>query len=195
MVKPLSKLAEDITLVSPYGKRQIYKTITYHASPEVDKKILEVYFELLEKVKTVKGIEPCIVLHPTPVGHTGQMTRNGGNPLGIAGESPLTIMQTSWAWIDKEDDASQIQANDELFERATQIAKDAGKHIPYIYQNYAWGNQDVFAGYGKENLERLQKIQKKIDPDGIFAGGEGLSRGYFKVNLKSADAAKERDEL
>jgi hypothetical protein len=27
----------------------------------------------------------------------------------------------------------------------------------------------VFAGYGLENRKRLQEIQKKYDPDGIFA--------------------------
>lgn len=198
VVKPMSSMTDDIEQMSPYGMRQIYKTITYRSDPEVDKKILAVFFEQLERVKTKESLLPCVVLHPTPKGMTGPMSKNGGNPLGIAGEEPLTIMMTSWAWKNKDEDALHTDVNKVLFEKATKIAEDAGKLIPYMYQNYAWEDQDVFAGYGKENQARLQKIQKKLDPEGVFAGGDGLSKGYFKVNTKLAsgdDATADRDEL
>jgi hypothetical protein len=199
VVKPMSAMTDDIVLLNPYGMRTIYKTITYRSSPEVDKQIIAAYVEELEKVKKLEGIVPCVVFHPTPPGHTKHMSKNGGNPLGLAGEGPLTIMQTSWMWKNKEDDALNFEVNEILFEKATKFAEDAGKLVPYIYQNYAWQDQDVFAGYGKENLARLQAIQKKIDPEGVFAGGEGLSRGYFKVNRKGTSSAEpatgERDEL
>ena len=198
VVKPMSSMTDDIWKMSPHGLRTIYKTITYRSSAEVDKQILSTYFELLEKFKTAEALIPCVVLHPTPSGHTKPMSKNGGNPLGIAGEGPLTIMMTSWTWKNKDDDALIIDTNKEFFDRATKIAEDAGKLVPYIYQNYAWEDQDVFAGYGKENQARLQKIQRKIDPDGVFAGGAGLSRGYFKVNVKAAEGSQEsgkRDEL
>ena len=47
-----------------------------------------------------------------------------------------------------------------------------------MYQNYADCEQDVFAGYGKENWDRLRGIQKKYDPEGVFSK---LQPGYFKV--------------
>jgi FAD/FMN-containing dehydrogenase len=53
-----------------------------------------------------------------------------------------------------------------------------GLHHPFIFQNYARYDQDVFAGYGLENRKRLQEIQKKYDPDGVFSR---LQPGYFKV--------------
>ena len=57
-------------------------------------------------------------------------------------------------------------------------AKDLGVYHRYIYQNYANITQDVFAGYGEENRERLREIQKKYDPEGVFSR---LQPGYFKV--------------
>lgn len=180
--KPMSSCTDDIAQLNPYNMRNIYKTVTYRASPEVDRKIVEAFQEEVPKIKHLEGIVPCVVFHPTPSGHTKPMSKNGGNPLGLAGEGPLTIMQTSWMWKNKEDDAINYQANTDLFNKITKIAEDAGKLVPYIYQNYAWEDQDVFAGYGKKNQDRLKAIQRKYDPEGVFAGGEGLSRGYFKVN-------------
>jgi FAD/FMN-containing dehydrogenase len=199
VVKPMSDMTDDIEQMSPPGLRTVYKTITYQSDPEVDKKIIAAFLELLEKFKTAEGLVPCVVLHPTPNGHTKPMLKNGGNPLGIADSGPLTIMMTAWTWKNAADDQVLLDTNKELFDRATKIAEDAGKLVPFIYQNYAWEDQDVFAGYGKENHERLKKVQKRIDPKGVFAGGEGLSRGYFKVNTKAASGdagtSAERDEL
>ena len=65
-----------------------------------------------------------------------------------------------------------------FIERSVNLSKDMGLDYPYIYQNYAAGYQDVFAGYGEENRERLRKIQREYDPDGVFSQ---LQPGYFKV--------------
>lgn len=194
VVKPMSEVTEDIRKLNPYGMRTIYKTITYRSSPEVDKKVLKIYENEVEPCKDVEGIIPVIIFHPTPRGMTSKMTKNGGNALGIVESEPLTIMQTSWMWKNKEDDSLNYKAVESIFRRATEAAKEAGVLIPYIYQNYAHKDQDVFTGYGKENQARLKKVQRKVDPDGVFAGGNGLCRGYFKVNLKE-DTGSLRDEL
>jgi hypothetical protein len=38
----------------------------------------------------------------------------------------------------------------------------------YLYMNYAWIQQDVFSGYGKDNVNKLTKVHKKYDPVGVF---------------------------
>jgi hypothetical protein len=45
-------------------------------------------------------------------------------------------------------------------------------------QNYAGAAQDVFAGYGEKNRERLRDIQSKYDPEGVFSR---LQPGGFKL--------------
>ena len=53
-----------------------------------------------------------------------------------------------------------------------------GMYHRYIYQNYAKGGRDVFAGYGEKNKKRLQDIQSRYDPGGVFTR---LQPGYFKL--------------
>jgi hypothetical protein len=54
----------------------------------------------------------------------------------------------------------------------------AGLDMPFIYQNYATADQDVFRRYGEENLQKLVEIHQKYDPQGIFTR---LQPGYFKL--------------
>jgi Berberine and berberine like len=44
--------------------------------------------------------------------------------------------------------------------------------------NYASLDQDVYAGYGAANRERLMKIKDAYDPEDVFGR---LWRGYFKL--------------
>ncbi len=48
----------------------------------------------------------------------------------------------------------------------------------WVYPNYANKMQDLFAGYGEENREKLREIQGKYDTEAVFAK---LSKGYFKI--------------
>lgn len=63
-------------------------------------------------------------------------------------------------------------------EKAIAWAKERGMHDRYLYQNYADISQDVFAGYGEENLKKLREISKRYDPDQVF---QRLQPGYFKL--------------
>lgn len=64
--------------------------------------------------------------------------------------------------------------------RSTAAAIEMGMLNPWLYINYAKENQDPFSGYGEGNRQRLQRIQREIDPLGIFTS-TGLCRGSFKV--------------
>jgi hypothetical protein len=115
------------------------------------------------------------------------MKKKGGNALGVSEyeEGPLIIMQVPWSWADAVDDALNEGAVRRFFEKSVTEARSRGILVPYIYQNYAWRDQDVFASYGAENKKKLQKFQHDLDPDGVFQGG-GLCGGYFKINRKDA---------
>lgn len=64
--------------------------------------------------------------------------------------------------------------------KSTAATRDAGEHHPWMYINYASKEQDPCGGYGEENLERLRRIQRNVDPGGVFTS-RGLCRGYFKL--------------
>lgn len=66
-------------------------------------------------------------------------------------------------------------------ERATAATKNAAKDHRWRYINYASNQQDPFAGYGEQNVQRLRNIQKSVDPRGVFTSS-GLCKGFFKLN-------------
>lgn len=69
-------------------------------------------------------------------------------------------------------------AGTRLLQRSIALAKEMNLYHPYIYQNYADISQDVFAGYGKGNREKMRAVQRKYDPEGVFSR---LQPGYFKI--------------
>jgi hypothetical protein len=81
-------------------------------------------------------------------------------------------------WSRPEDDLIMSIAGTNIISRAVALAKEMGLHHRYIYQNYANASQDVFGSYGEENREKLKKIQRKYDPEGVFTK---LQPGYFKL--------------
>ncbi|KAH7389519.1 hypothetical protein DE146DRAFT_767847 [Phaeosphaeria sp. MPI-PUGE-AT-0046c] len=59
------------------------------------------------------------------------------------------------------------------------IAIEEGVQDPHIYLNYAGDWQDVFAGYGRESLERMRAVSMKYDRSGMF---QRQVRGGFKLS-------------
>lgn len=66
--------------------------------------------------------------------------------------------------------------------RLKSAAEELGVTHPYLYMNYAMAGQadQIFAGYGEDNVQRLKEIQAAIDPTGVFTS-QGLWRGYIKL--------------
>jgi FAD/FMN-containing dehydrogenase len=65
-----------------------------------------------------------------------------------------------------------------LTTRFRQRAEELGKLHPYLFQNHAYEEQDVFSGYGNESLRKLRRIRKEVDPEGVF---QKLQPGFFKL--------------
>ena len=82
---------------------------------------------------------------------------------------------------DKALDDTAYKFADSYIAEFRQAAENLGFFHPFIYINYANKGQDVFSGYGEKNRQRLAKIQKAVDPDGVFTSS-GLWTGFFKVN-------------
>jgi hypothetical protein len=54
--------------------------------------MVAIYQDEVNKVKDAPGIVPSLVLQPISTDMTKFMTKNGGNPLGLAGQGPLNCM-------------------------------------------------------------------------------------------------------
>lgn len=89
-----------------------------------------------------------------------------------------TVVNLAVSWSDAADDAQVYSATQRVIDRSITVAEKLGVANKYIYQNYAAKDQDVLAGYGEVNRQRLIKISEKYDPKGVF---QKLQPGYFKL--------------
>lgn len=68
----------------------IYSTLSYFPSIELNKKIVAIFQEEAGAVKKVEGIIPAAVIQPLYKNAIRLMKKRGGNALGIDVEGPLT---------------------------------------------------------------------------------------------------------
>jgi hypothetical protein len=131
-------------------------------------------------VKNAAGIIPAAVLQTITVPMRQQMSKDGGNPLGLSlTEGPLILLNLAFMWKDAADDAAILKANANIVAETVAQAKAWGLDNDYLYMNYASQFQSVVPSYGATNVAKLTKIAKKYDPDGVF---QTLQPGYFKLS-------------
>ncbi|SMR50220.1 unnamed protein product [Zymoseptoria tritici ST99CH_3D1] len=95
----------------------------------------------------------------------------GGNPMGLGDSGPLIMIQVQFLWLKNESsplDQEFQSAGQQFIADLGAWAKEQGHENSYLYLNYADKSQDVFGSYGQANEERLQRIAKQYDPDGVF---------------------------
>ena len=191
-IKPYSNITKWMFGQNPPpGKRNLYVSMTYKPSRDLDEKITKLFFdEVLPKIKNVKGIVPTVVMQPI---YTQQRrNKRGNNALGLDdGASPLNLVLLPWTWDLKEDEELITETLKEMLTKGERWAKELGVYHPYIYANYAGPWQDIWGGYGEENVQQLRKLQRKYDPEQIFTRG-GLCGGGFKLNNKDGISVREQ---
>jgi hypothetical protein len=183
-VRPYSNITVDIASFALSGKRNVYATFTYFPSVELTTKLLEIHQEEVTPIKAAEDLLPCLILQPLAQNSVALMSKNGGNALGLkSSDGTLVILSIAWSWKNAADDAAIFAAYHKFFARAEAAAKEMGLWHRYKYANYAEASQDVWAGYGEESLKRLRKVQREVDPKGVFVKG-GLGGAGFKLNVK-----------
>ncbi|KAK2811602.1 hypothetical protein FQN50_001944 [Emmonsiellopsis sp. PD_5] len=179
-VRTLHEYARTLNATAPYGLREMYEGITVKVDHDLIQAAADIYFEEVTALKDIEGFAPNFITQPLSVPMMSHMSRNGGNPLGLdPANGPLAILQTATMWNNAKDDATIAAYSNRVLSRITAEAKSRGLDSDYIYLNYASKYQDVFAGYGQANLDKMRKISKKYDPAQVF---QTLQPLYFKLN-------------
>ncbi|KAE9380997.1 FAD binding domain-containing protein [Stipitochalara longipes BDJ] len=178
-IRSLSSIAAEIDSLCWVGLRNSWTAVTFKLDINLLSKLWEILISEAETLSHVPNVVPGMTLQPLNREEIALFKKNGGNCLGIdEGDWPLVVLTVNFQWTHREDDDACETANKNVIDRIMAAAKEMGLHHRYIYQNYANITQDVFAGYGEENREKLRKIQRRYDPDGVFSR---LQPGYFKV--------------
>ena len=140
-----------------------------------------IYTAGLEPIKTIENGMFSFTLQPYPASLLEKSSNSGGNSLGLdVADGPLVSVLLLTYWKNKSDDEAVIGFMKTSLEKIKEDAASRNQLIPYVYMNYAFGNQDVIGSYGEKNHKMLQKTSKKYDPEGLFQKG---CPGGFKLFL------------
>lgn len=87
---------------------------------------------------------------------------------------PLCIY---YSWFAQRDDAFFQNAVQESKKKLLQLARQEGQDVDTVtnYPNYAQKGTQLECMFGKENLQRLQALRKRYDPDDVM----GLTSYFF----------------
>ncbi|EEQ32090.1 hypothetical protein McanMca71_001675 [Microsporum canis] len=175
----LSQITMDFNDANPNGLRESYWAATIEVNAELLSELLDYWVEAISPIqKKVKGYLPVYSLEPIGKPMLKPMAERGGNALGLNAEKPLIIMNPSARWENAEDDEIVIDAYVGWLKKAKAKATERGLWNDFVYMNYASVKQDPIQSYGSANIERLESVAKKYDPEGVF---QRLQPGYFKL--------------
>ncbi|KAG4433634.1 hypothetical protein IFR05_010880 [Cadophora sp. M221] len=178
-IRNLTGFYDEVRGMNERGMRHFWATASFRPSAILMDKIMDIFIQEVEPIRAVKKCRPTIVVQPLEIDEIDHSFKRGGNSLGIDVEDvPLILFSLVLIWADPADDKLMKGTGTRLLQRSIALAKEMNLYHPYIYQNYADISQDVFAGYGKGNREKMRPVQKKYDPEGVFSR---LQPGYFKV--------------
>ncbi|KAG4030442.1 hypothetical protein MFRU_012g01760 [Monilinia fructicola] len=179
------KIANLTTLINatagtqPAGLRESYWALTTLNDANLLNDICKIFDQEVQKIAHATDVLPAIILQPISEPIISHFGKNGGNALGITTEhGPLILINISIQWASIDDDSRIMAFAETCIARATALATQRNLWHPWLYQNYAARQQDVFPGYGRENHRRLIAISQTYDPDGVFVR---LQPGYFKI--------------
>ena len=111
------------------------------------------------------------------------MQKKGGNALGLYPEhGPYVHVLVYMAWNHSSNEAAIMEAAEEYVRTSKNMARNLGVDNDYHYMPYSSGYQPVIAGYGAENMARLDAVSRRYDPSRVF---QTLQPGYFKLSGKA----------
>ncbi|PGH19063.1 hypothetical protein AJ79_00097 [Helicocarpus griseus UAMH5409] len=179
-VRPLNEYSTALNNSNPFGLREMFSDITFRVDREHLKRMTEIFYEEAVQITGVDGFHPVMITQPITAAMMSHMPENGGNALPLdAADGPITILQLATMWTNPHDDATVEAYNNNLLARLKEETRAMGFDRDFIYMNYASKYQDVFAGYGAENLQKLKEISQKYDPKQVF---QTLQPGFFKLD-------------
>ncbi|KAL4887813.1 hypothetical protein BDV59DRAFT_189845 [Aspergillus ambiguus] len=178
--KTLVEYCASVQKSNPNGLREVYWPITVYLNEDFANWAVDYFLSVSPQVANVSGINPVLIYQGITEPILQNMTKYGGNALGLdASKGPLHLMHISTWWDNASDDETVYKFVNDYFDVVVAKAKSLGLYHEYIYMNYASQYQDVISSYGSANRAKLQAIASKYDPTGVF---QTLQPGYFKLS-------------
>ncbi|KAK6338913.1 hypothetical protein TWF696_009714 [Orbilia brochopaga] len=163
-----------------------WRSVTFSRDAGVNRRIADIFLEEVEEFRAKQGADIQLGLFTMSyeLYHTGQITASettGGNALGMEryrDNGPLMLGLLVHSWVNKTEADLRIETLKKSGDRMMEAAKEAGKHVDFVYVNAAGADQEPYLSYGAENVGRLRRIRDRYDPDGVFSR---LQAGVFHL--------------
>ncbi|KAJ6441518.1 hypothetical protein O9K51_05069 [Purpureocillium lavendulum] len=176
----LSEYADAQQKTNPYGLREVYWCVTTKADARIARIARDIYYQERPAVAGLAGARPVLIFQGITEGHMRHMEKNGGNAVGLDYRNgPLYIIQIACWWNNAADDAAIYNFVQKVMERIKAEATTLGVQSDYVYMNYGSKFQNVIAGYGAANVDKLHQVAGEFDPKGVF---QTLQPGHFKLD-------------
>lgn len=105
----------------------------------------------------------------------------GGTPLGLdASKGTYLAYAEVVEWIGSEYDQFVYEWTANTTYAINNATQAAGLYDPFNYMGDASGFQEIYAGYGESNQQRLLDISRQYDPERVF---QKLLPGGFKIGV------------
>jgi hypothetical protein len=161
--------------------RAIYSNLTIRSDASLMSAMHAAWLSTLDRIKDVAGLSLSLGFFPLTKTLLASSVRSGGNAFDISpSDGPLLIVFIHPIWAEAGDDERVHREIGRLLDDFNEMAKESGKWHRYIFPNYGYVKSDVIAGYGEESVDRMRKVAKKVDPEGVF---QKCVPGGFKLGL------------
>ncbi|KAJ5251130.1 hypothetical protein N7489_001540 [Penicillium chrysogenum] len=81
---------DSVEGISPSGGRNLYATVTYYPSADLDRKMQDILMEEIQPIKDIPGFTPSLVIQPLYEAAIRANSESGGSAAGIEADGPLT---------------------------------------------------------------------------------------------------------
>ena len=180
---------------SPAGFYNFFGSFTFRIDVGPSLALASIFREEIFSIQGAQGLQVYIVFNPVTVQSISKMSKRGGNALAMKPEdgpliskfpgfcpsfrltTPL-VLNINLHWSDNSDEPRMRTFMRRMIARMADAAQARGTHHAYRFQNHAFEEQEIFAGYSVENLGRLRRVCQAVDPDGVF---QRLQPGFFKL--------------
>ncbi|KAK0613275.1 hypothetical protein B0T14DRAFT_437459 [Immersiella caudata] len=178
-VKATLEMAQKMDRMNADGFFNYFGSTTVKSGADINMKIASIFFDEVEGIKNAPGIQIYIVYNPITVPAMQQMSKRGGNALGLRPQDgPLTIININLHWSEEGDTERMRLFMRRMISRIESTAKKDGVHHPYIFLNHCFEEQLPLESYGWENIARLHAVRDSVDPRRVF---HTLQPGHHKL--------------
>lgn len=151
------------------GVRSFYATLTIKPDVSLMSQFHKIWLETLEPLKSADGLTFSLGYFPLTKSLLENSKLAGGNSMDLDPASgPLFIVLINPTWNSADDDSRIRTAVEKLLGKFKQISSERKLLHRYIFTNYAYQNEELFAGYGEESVKRMREVGREYDPKGIF---------------------------